>query len=363
MGALYRRTHLRIETTCQSFSFFFQHARLSWYAGVPFFANDASAAIVYVALFKHPRIFFSIGLVTHIMAPPPPILEYCKRHEAHRQVVRDTAEDRAEVTDACKTVNDMLARAMVHRGLGCVRLPDGTHMQLQTTRRRTTTFRCAEDVVKMLTNVSSQVTNVSCEDLPEAVAKIFKRRVGEAGEALPPRVKTTQRVGLRGSITEVSDAGADVASLSRQLHEAQRERVALRERVRPTRDALKSAEASLADVMPPPTGPPPPSPTGPPPPPATGPPPPPATGETVVRVERQGGKAKLLCVTTCEKKVRKACGVNFVCAQVREAARATVASGGREAFDARLAATIRSTFRVPSATTRNAVRLRRRPAP
>lgn len=33
----------------------------------------------------------------------------------------------------------------------------------------------------MLTNVSSQVTNVSCEDLPEAVAKIVKRRVGEAG--------------------------------------------------------------------------------------------------------------------------------------------------------------------------------------
>lgn len=187
------------------------------------------------------------------------VIAYCQQRERYLALHRATVDERAENTDAIRTLGGLLTESMQRNDVRCVRVATGgtvNYLRIVPARRRAKKLNTTEDVLALLSGVGAEVTDVSFEELPNALARVIQERARQQGGTVPPRVQVTSRVGIRERITEVDQASREVEQLSRQMQSSHVERDQLRKRINPVRAEMKRYERMLVggddSKMPPP---------------------------------------------------------------------------------------------------------------
>ena len=111
------------------------------------------------------------------------IVEFCSARERYLSAQRSTKEERAEQADAHRTIGGLLKESMTRHEVPCVAVPgaNGTvsYVRASLCAGRSKRLRCDEDVLALLSDVASHVTDVSAEDLPEAIVRLVRMRARE----------------------------------------------------------------------------------------------------------------------------------------------------------------------------------------
>lgn len=248
------------------------------------------------------------------------MIEYCRNREAYLKMQRDTVNERTENADAYRTIGGLLTRSMQSQGLNCIRIVRSgqppEYVRLTPERRRSKQIKCVDDILALMANVSREVTDVTHEDLPVAVSRLFSERARQAGTVTPRRIQITGRVGIREQITEHTDVRREVEDLTRQIQDVHTDRKAIRDRMKPIREQMKKSEEAIAQAQP--------------------------TEEMVVRMQSPSTAPKVLRICHQEYvKRHNIFGIKNVCKLIREA----VSNVPRdEHFDTGLSAQIRAIF-------------------
>lgn len=237
------------------------------------------------------------------------LVDFCRARERLQEKQRRTAEERVELHETYKSVLSLLTDSMHRNSQRCIRCTqsDGTtsYIRLVEGRRRAMAFRNDDDVVGVLQDVSSSVTHVSKEELPDAVARLVESRAKARGTDVPPRITIVPRVGMRETIVEQRSTCRELQTLTSQMTLTHTERKRLRDELAPDRRCMHAAEQRLCDTVGNAT--------------------PGEVSEVVqMHVPRKNGnmKTKTVSVSTVMKpRARNVLGLRNVCKCVREATR------------------------------------------
>lgn len=272
---------------------------------------------------------------------------FCRARERYLAAQRTTKDARAEQADAQRTLGALLRDSMAEHDVGCIAVPGASAGEPTryvrvlrpsgASRRVVRPLKTVEDVLSLVEDVSRHMVSVSAEQLPDAIASLVLSRARQpppvVGEVSPPppasaSLRFVKRPRTDEKVVPLEVAPRETRHLTQQYAKACEERSETRARMKPLREALRSAEKALVDDRPAPS----PSSSS-----QNDPPPPSA----LVHVQHPDGRSLALRVTREEKAVkpRGAFGIRVVCNLVREAVRRTPRG---DLFDARLREALRS---------------------
>lgn len=181
------------------------------------------------------------------------LLRFCNARHKYQEQQRSTAEERSEVHETYKSVHALLVESMRRNGHRCVRCvhADGTtfYVRLVEGRRRAMTLKSNDDVMELLQNVGPNVTHVSLEDLPDAIARLVEARARTRGADVPSRAAVVPRVGVREHIVEQTSTCRELQTLTAQMTQSDAERRRLRHELTPARNELREAERKLCATV------------------------------------------------------------------------------------------------------------------
>lgn len=181
------------------------------------------------------------------------LVTFCRARQRYQERQRQTSEERSEARETYRSVSSLLTESMIRQGQGCIRCvhDDGKtfYLRLVQGRRRALTLRNTDDVVRLLDNVAANVTHVSREDLPDAVARLVESRARALGTDVPSRIVIVPRVGTRETIVEQANTTRELQALTTQMTQNHVERKRIREEMIPIRRELKTAEQNLCGTV------------------------------------------------------------------------------------------------------------------
>lgn len=181
------------------------------------------------------------------------IVNFCRARERYQERQRNTAEERSETNETYKSVLSLLTESMRRNGQRCIRCvhTDGTtsYIRLVEGRRRAMVLRNPEDVIGLLQDVSSSVSHVSKEELPDAIARLVESRAKARGTEVAPRISVVPRVGVRETIIEQENTCRELQTLTSQMTQTHHDRKRIREEMAPVRREMQAAEQKLCDTV------------------------------------------------------------------------------------------------------------------
>jgi len=181
------------------------------------------------------------------------LVTFCRARQRYQERQRQTSEERSEARETFRSVSSLLTESMQRQGNGCIRCvhDDGKtfYIRLVQGRRRALTLRNTDDVVRLLENVAANVTHVSREDLPDAVARLVESRARALGTDVPSRVAILPRVGVRETVVEQGSTTRELQTLTSQMTRNHVERKRIREEMVPVRREMKNAEQKLCETV------------------------------------------------------------------------------------------------------------------
>lgn len=123
-------------------------------------------------------------------------LEYCRTREALKAAERSTRDERAENADAERTFGRLLASSMIRLSIPCIAVtPENLGDERQYVRlvpgpRKPYKISHVSDALRLVENLSRDVSDVASEDLVGAVLKVVQQRARRlAPQSPPPRVR------------------------------------------------------------------------------------------------------------------------------------------------------------------------------
>jgi hypothetical protein len=181
------------------------------------------------------------------------LVMFCRARQQFQERQRQTSEERSEAHETFRSVSALLTESMRRQSQGCIRCvhDDGKTLYIRLVQggRRALTLRNTNDVVRLLDNVAANVTHVSREDLPDAVARLVESRARALGTDTPSRIAIVPRVGTRETIVEQNNTTRELQTLTTQMTHNHVERKRIREEMVPVRRELKTAEEKLCDTV------------------------------------------------------------------------------------------------------------------
>ena len=177
------------------------------------------------------------------------LVTFCRASQRYQEHQRHTSDERSEARETFRSVSSLLTESMQRQGQTCIRCvhDDGktVYIRLVQGRRRALVLRNTDDVMRLLDNVTTSVTHVSREDLPDAVARLVESRARAFGTDVPTRIAIVPRVGMHEAIVEQDNSTRELQTLTSQMTRNHVERKRIREEMVPIRRELKTAEQNL----------------------------------------------------------------------------------------------------------------------
>jgi len=181
------------------------------------------------------------------------LVTFCRARTRYQERQRQTSDERSDARETLRSVSSLLTDSMRRHGQGCIRCvhDDGKtfYIRLVQGRRRALTLRNTDDIIRLLDDVAPNVTHVSQEDLPDAVARLVESRARALGTIVPSRITVVPRVGMRNTIVEQNSTTRELQTLTSQMTQNHVERKRIRDEMVPIRREMKTAEQSLCGTV------------------------------------------------------------------------------------------------------------------
>lgn len=255
-------------------------------------------------------------------SPPDSVVQYCMAREALRSVQAQVHNERTENADARRTLAGMLRDSMVRHNVECVGLAGDVFVRMTNPQPRSNPVRSEDDVRSVIHGVGEGMRGIHGAERPRMVmryvAERIKARARDVAPRAEPRVCITKRP-VQGNTVPAGATSNDVRQLSEQFAHACQQTRAIRDTVKPLRDAQRETEKVLIESLHEPVG---------------------------VRMQRNGTAVDMR-VVRCERKPRTArsIGIRALLAMCRDAAEDGVASDDsafEQDFETRLLERVRA---------------------